>query len=331
MQLPGGFVDLPAQVAAPIRLSQAIRATVAYADVFGFPLDRIEVHRDLIGLSASSADVDCAIDALLEAHVLVSDGPFVGLPGRSGFAALRCERQQNAARLWPLAWRYGRLIGVIPFVRMVAITGSLAADNPDAAADLDYLIVTAPGRLWTARALTIGLVRLARRAGRRVCPNYLLSTRALALEHDDLYTAHELVQAVPITGAEIYTRLRLANRWLDRWLPNRLPTIGGGAPVPPAWSTLCRTAEIALGGGIGDQIELWEGGRKQARLTGEIASAQFTPDVCEGYGGTTRRRVLQEFDRRCATLGLANPGADTLVHWAERANTNSREIGRSGG
>jgi len=61
--------------------------------------------------------------------------------------------------------------------------GHTCGTNPDAPADLDYLIVTAPGRLWTARALTIGLVRLARRAGRRVCPNYLLSTRALALEH----------------------------------------------------------------------------------------------------------------------------------------------------
>ena len=325
-------MDLLAQVAAPIRLSQAIRATVAYADVFDFPLDRIEIHRDLIRIAASPADVDSAIDALLEAQLLVADGPFVGLPGRSGLAALRCERHQNSAQLWPLARRYGRLIGAIPFVRMVAVTGSLAADNPDAAADLDYLIVTAPGRLWTARALTIGLVRLARRAGRRVCPNYLLSTRALALEHDDLYTAHELVQAIPITGAEIYyTRLRLANRWLDRWLPNRLPTIGGGEPVPPTWSAVRQTAEIALGGGIGARIERWEGGRKRARLAGAIASAQFTPDVCEGYGGTTRRRVLQEFDRRCAALGLANPAAGAAVRWAEPADGYSREIGRSGG
>jgi hypothetical protein len=324
-------VDLLAQVAAPIRLSQSIRATVAYADVFDFPLDRIEIHRDLIGIAASPADVGSAIDALLAAQLLVADGPFVGLPGRSGLAALRCERHDNAAQLWPLARRYGRLIGAIPFVRMVAVTGSLAAGNPDAAADLDYLIVTAPGRLWTARALTIGLVRLARRAGRRVCPNYLLSTRALALEHDDVYTAHELVQAVPITGAEIYTRLRLANRWLERWLPNRLPTIGGGEPVPRAWSAVRCTAEIALGGEIGAQAERWEGKRKRARLAGQIASAQFTPDVCEGYGGTTRQRVLQDFDRRCAALGLANQVAGAVVRWAETAEANSREIGRSGG
>jgi len=110
-----------------------------------------------------------------------------------------------------------------------------------------------------------------------------------------------------------------------------LLTIGGSVPIPPIWSTARRGAEIALGGGIGARIERWEGGRKQARLACEIDSAQFTSDICEGYGGTTRRRVLQEFDRRCAALGIANPATDGVARWCEQAIAYSREIGRTGG
>lgn len=287
------------------RLAAAIQATVVYADLFDFPLDPSEIQRDLVRVAATPYQTRQAIDGLVGTGALIVVERYPVLPGRGSLAELRRTRQARAARLWPPARRFGRLLGTLPFVRMVAISGSLAAGNPDARADLDYLIITAPGRLWLVRAMAIVLVRLARRVGHQLCPNYLLTTRALALEHHDLFTAHELLQSVPVAGVETYRQLLASNQWAARWLPNRFHRRLPADHEPPLLALPRRVGEVALGGALGDRLETWEGRRKQARFGGIAGTARFTADICEGHFGYNRRRVLREFQTRCEQLGIA--------------------------
>ncbi|HET8630502.1 MAG TPA: hypothetical protein VFL91_24040 [Thermomicrobiales bacterium] len=321
-------------------LADAVLATVVYADLFDFPLDRDEIGRDLIGVAAAPGEVGRALDALLAAGELRRAGEFIVLPGRAGLAALRRDRRARAARLWPRARRWGRALGALPFVRMVAVSGSLAVGNPDPRADLDYLLVTAPGRLWLVRAFAVAAVRLARPAGARLCPNYLLTTRALALDHRDLYTAHELLQAVPVAGAATYRRFRAGNAWAARWLPNRWRD----APAAPPESRLAGlgrwAGERALGGTPGDRLEAWEGGRKRARFGGQgDGAARFTGDLCEGHFGHHRREILRAYLERCAALGIAPPlvecvrrdlGGDTGHTWPVAASAGSGGLDTAG-
>ena len=87
-----------------------------------------------------------------------------------------------------------------------------------------------PGRLWLCRGMVILLVRLARQLGHTLCPNYFLSERALALAEQSLYTAHELVQMVPVAGMPTYRTMRRLNQWADRFLPNAQEPRSAGAP-----------------------------------------------------------------------------------------------------
>ena len=91
------------------------------------------------------------------ADLLSRNGRYITLAGRESAIETRRHRAAVSSAYWGRAVRYGRLIGGMPFVRMVAVTGALAMDNL-ADEDIDYLIVTEPGRLWLCRAVVVGVV-----------------------------------------------------------------------------------------------------------------------------------------------------------------------------
>src|SRR5438309_4176572 len=177
----------------------------------------------------------------------------------------RRARASTAAGYWRRAVRYGHLIGNLPFVRMVAVTGALAMDNV-ADGDIDYLVITEPGRLWLCRALVVGLVRMAAVRGVELCPNYFLSEQALVLSERNLFTAHEVAQMVPLTGIETYQRLRVLNRWTDTYLPNANGHPRRIAPIEPRPHRTPRIVERALRRRLRSPFEHWEMARKVKKL-----------------------------------------------------------------
>jgi hypothetical protein len=286
-------------------LEHAIIATVAYADVFNYPLRITELQRYLIGTSASVTQIRTLFEhsALLASTLSYTDG-LITLAGREQTVTTRLRRAAIAEQLWPKGISYGHQIARLPFVRMVALTGSLAVDNTEADADLDYLVVTEPGRLWICRMLTIALVRLAKVRGDVICPNYFLAETALALDTRDLYTAHELTQMMPISGMATYQRMRRANEWIMAFLPNAAdapPRNVGSEHIPGRVRTV---TEQALRLRFGNRLETWEMQRKILKFAhqgGNIETA-FSPEWCKGHFDGHGQRVMAAYRERLAAL-----------------------------
>lgn len=289
-----------------LELAQAIWRTLAYVDLFDYPLTAVEIHRYLEGVPASLDAVTHALaqDPLLAGQLLCQDG-FYSLPGRAAVFAMRQQRQRQAQRLWSAARRYGALIARLPFVRLVAVTGSLAMSNVAAEADIDYFIVTENGRLWLARALVIGVVRLAARRGVALCPNYFVAESVLALPEQSLYTARELAQMVPLSGYPVYQQLRAQNSWVACFLPNAdgppqaTPTAGRSA----LWGQ--KLAELPLRTPLGSRLERWEQARKIARLTQtqkRSGESCFTAVICKGHSQAHQQRTLSAYQTHLTML-----------------------------
>jgi hypothetical protein len=289
-----------------LAIEQAILQTVAYADVFDYPLTADEIQRYLIGVSANRGMVRSALrSGGWLGEPLGRSGKFFTLAGRDAIVELRRERAATADSYWRNALRYGHQIGRLPFVRMVAVTGALAMDNI-ADADIDFFIVTEPGRLWLCRALVVGLVKLAASRGLELCPNYFLSERALVLTECNLFTAHEVAQMVPLCGTATYQRLRELNRWTDRYLPNAGSAPHRFAAVDAAAGRPRRALETVLRTPLGSPFERWEMGRKMRKL-GERGSghaeAAFGPDWCKGHFGDHGQLTLARYRDRLSALG----------------------------
>ena len=171
-------------------VADAILHTVVYADLFDYPLTAQQIHRYLTGYGAPLAIVEehLASDIQLSER-LDSIPPFWFLAGREHLAHLRQEREAYSQILWSAARRYGQLVATLPFVRMTAVTGSLAMNNAVSAQDdMDFLIITRKGRVWLARGLVLLVVHLARRLGFEICPNYVMAEQHLRLAEPNLFT-----------------------------------------------------------------------------------------------------------------------------------------------
>jgi hypothetical protein len=299
---------------ATIPLERAILEALAYSDIFGHPLTLDELHR-FLPVRADKADLLPALNNLEEQ--VESNGEYYFLAGRMDIVETRKERVARSKKLLPHALRYGRILGALPFVRMVALTGSLAVMNVSKNADFDYMLVAKKGRVWTARAFALVLNRIARRFGHTICPNLIVAESALEWPLHDLYSARELTQMVPIAGMDVYRRVIEVNSWAGELLPNGFSSLRGATSgsdeaisktgpgiASPSFALLARTEQV-LHGKLGDRLERWERTRKIARfskLPGFGEETVFNAEVCQGNFHHHRKWTHEVFQERLSAL-----------------------------
>ena len=195
--------------------------TIAYADIFDYPLKADELQRWLIqGDSFAPAKVS---------PYWIKTNRFYHLPGRSKIISLRRQRQHFSHLKWPIAYRAAKILSFIPSVKLVAVTGALAMNNANKDDDIDLMVVTAKNRLWSTRLMATLLLFPHLRGGRtdsskvanKLCLNLWLDETTLAIKRRNLYIAHEICQAQPVFERDqTYQKFIAANLWYKRFLPN---------------------------------------------------------------------------------------------------------------
>ena len=208
------------------QLSEAEKLSIYYHNLFDYPLN----FSDLIKWSAG---VHSGINN--PAPIINYKEGFYFLEGREGLIYKRVLRERTSRRKLKIAKRTGRILSLLPAVRMVAVTGSLAMNNSSDGSDIDLMIVTKKGNLWTTRLL-VHLVLQAllipvRRAGRRderdkLCLNMWLDEGDVVWRERNLYTAHEIAQIVPLVNKEsTYEKFLFKNRWIFKFWPNAVKIV----------------------------------------------------------------------------------------------------------
>jgi hypothetical protein len=281
-------------------ISQAVFDTLLYSDIFDFPLTAPEIHHYLSGRAASVEDVDRALHS--DPRVIEVEQYFC-LQGREKIVCLRAAREQRSQKLMPSALKYGKIIGSLPFVRMVALTGSLAVRNVSNNEDFDFMLVTQPGRLWTARAFVLLFGRLTRLAGHTICPNVIISENSLEWSQHDLYSARDLCQMMPISGLDVYKMLLKANGWVEEYLPNAYRKIIGTSLERKQQTMIQRVLELPFRGTLGERFERWEMNRKIKRFIRQAGFGEetiFNADICQGNFDHHRSSTRLALEKRRA-------------------------------
>jgi hypothetical protein len=235
---------------------RAVLRTLVYFDIFKHPLREDELLRFLSTACQDRHCVDEAIAMLMEERLLVRNGSYYALNDASEAVRQRLAGEERARRRMRQARRMSRLMGAFPFVRGVLLSGSMSKGVLAEDGDIDYFVITAPGRLWLARTLLIAFKKVFLLNDRRnFCVNYFVDTEHLRIEDRNLFTATEVMTLVPMHGRSICAAFFHANTWAAEHLPNaeqpNLDRIG------ESHSAVTRLWENLLSGGIGDELDEW--------------------------------------------------------------------------
>ncbi len=214
---------------------RAIARSVLYASLFDYPLTLAQLRQTLIESSQTATEIvaRCQGGAALHAIVECRDGFYFP----RGRADLIDERRRREARSrvflrhhrWFLA-----CVAAMPYVRMVALSGSIAHLNLEGGGDLDLFIVTRGRRVWSVAVAVVVLAKLTRRR-RIVCANYLVADTNLRIEQEDLFSASQIVHLKPLVGSTVYREFLAANPFVRHFYPNFHHADAGTLPFRPRW------------------------------------------------------------------------------------------------
>ena len=201
----------------------AVLRSVVYASLFDYPLEPAQLESSLMGVGAPAAAIErwWRESDLLQATIEYRDG-FYFPAGRSDLVGTRSRREALSRELLERDRRILSLVANMPFVRMVALSGSLAHLNAEGSADLDLFVITAPHRVWS---VTVATLLLAKLLGwrRRLCMNYVVSEQALTIDPPDLFSANQIIHLRPISGHAVFERFVASNAFVRNIYPNFEP------------------------------------------------------------------------------------------------------------
>jgi len=243
--------DSPFYLAAA---SSSMVLTLAYFSIFRHPLREEELLTYTHFYAISREEGRAAIRSLLDQGILESCEGLLCLSGDRHQVPIRMEREARAMQWQPRVRRSIRVLSHLPFLRGLSISGSLSKGTQDPDGDIDFLVLTAPNRLWTARFCASLLLKLLPKTQREnFCLNYFLPEDRLSIQDRTLFSATELAFLKPVLNGELLAAFFELNPWVARFYPNWEPPQEGTPGL--GRSLLRRLAEWPLSGALGDRVE----------------------------------------------------------------------------
>jgi hypothetical protein len=226
----------------------AILRSILYASIFEYPLTLPELRQTLLERVHDEAAIlrTYRSSTRLQREVEYRDGYFFPR-GRSEWIQERRRRRATSLSLLERNHRLVRIICALPFVRLVALSGSVAALNADRDADVDLFVITKGRHAWSVTLAIVLLTKLTRRR-RVICPNFVMADTDLTIEHQDLFSANQVIHLRPLFGEDAFLELLAVNPFVDRFYPNFSPgeRLGFASPLGATAARMKRLCETLL-------------------------------------------------------------------------------------
>jgi len=213
-------------------IKENILATLAYFDLFNYPLTRAEVY-SFLKKKYTYEFFDDALKGLLNGGIIHQFDRFYTLKNDHYLIVRRNEGNEKAAGLIKIAEKVGDILIKFPYVRGIAISGSLSKNFADENSDIDLFIITAKNRLWMARTIMHCFKKLTFLVNKEhyFCMNYYIDEQQLEISEKNTYTATEVGTLIPLQGDIVFEKFYAANSWIRNFLPNKNMRVASAKPL----------------------------------------------------------------------------------------------------
>ena len=208
--------------------AEAIKNTLSYRSIFKYSLSLFQLRTMMISKEEISDDV-----FINELEELVKRG---GVKSRAkryyarGYRPVDWNvRAASSKKLIENSRPALKALNTIPWIKLLCITGSVAAYNADKNADIDVFIVCTKNRLWLTRFFTVVMLKVLGKyrsdtepAG-RICPNIYVDEKSIIWPKNkrNLYVAQEITMMHPIINKDnTYFKFIESNDWIFEYFRN---------------------------------------------------------------------------------------------------------------
>ncbi len=309
-------------------IEKAILATLAYYDIFDYPLTGFEIWRYLIcrkNFDGEKIQAGDLFETLKESEFLREKIShkfgFYFLCGRGEIVEKRLWRKKLADQKWKKLKRIFKIVALVPFVRGIFVSGSLAMENSKDDSDVDIIVVAQNGRIWTVRTFMtlltsmLGVRRHGEKTKDRICLNHYITDKSLKIPFESLYNAESYVHLVNVydEDGKIFQEFQIENNWLKKYILNyKISELKNVRTIKRSriFLPISKAAEFMLSGFAGKYLEnifcTIESRRIQkdplykkagGRITIDNSQLEFHPDSHENF-------IIPEFNQRMAKLEL---------------------------
>jgi len=202
---------------------------LAYFDIFNYPLTAVQIQK-FLGTKITGKKLLKNLSKI--PHALIRGKIYYFLPGRNEVVVKRLKKSNYSWERLEKVRKISKILGLIPSVRFIGVSGSTAMGNAQKSSDIDLFFVCAPHTTWITRFLVYSILsslgQLRKRKGTQtntICANMFVDNRVISWNRKkrNIYTAHEIIQLLPlINKSQVYEEFLHANAWVSNYFPNFL-------------------------------------------------------------------------------------------------------------
>ena len=202
-------------------VKQDILGTLSYFDIFSYPLTQSEIAQFLKHTYCHKEFIE-SLNELVEENWVYKFDEFYMLQEDHSLVHRRRKGNIQAKAMLKTAEKIAGFLSMFPFVKGVAVSGSLSKNFADENSDIDFFIITERNKLWLARTFMHCFKKIAILLKKQdlFCMNYYIDEDMLQIREKNIFTATEIATLLPLRGIDTFQNFFKENSWSKNFLPN---------------------------------------------------------------------------------------------------------------